>query len=40
MHACLAKRNAAAHPNDIVIDSAQADAFISDLIQNVVLKIA
>jgi hypothetical protein len=40
MDACLSKRNAAAHPNDIVIDSAQADAFISDLIQNVVLKIA
>ena len=40
MHACLGKRNAAAHPNAIVIDSVQADAFISDLIENVVQKIA
>jgi hypothetical protein len=40
MHFSLAKRNAAAHPNAVIIDSAQADAFISDLIANVVQKIA
>src|SRR5271165_6637755 len=40
MHAALGKRNAAAHPNAIIIDSVQADAFISDLIKNVVQKIA
>jgi hypothetical protein len=39
MHAALGKRNAAAHPNEVVISSAQADAFIEDLITNVVLKI-
>jgi hypothetical protein len=40
MHASLGKRNAAAHPNGIVIGSIQADAFISDLISNVVQQIA
>ena len=40
MHGSLAKRNAAANPNAIIIDSVQADAFISDLIRNVVLQIA
>ena len=40
MHAALGKRNAAAHPNAVIIDSVQADAFISDLIQNVVHQIA
>jgi hypothetical protein len=40
MHTCLGKRNAAAHPNAVVIDSAQTDAFISELIKNVVQKIA
>jgi hypothetical protein len=40
MHAALAKRNAAAHPNAIVIDRVQTDAYISDLITNVVQKIA
>jgi hypothetical protein len=39
MHAALGKRNAAAHPNEVVISSAQADAFIEDLITNVVRKI-
>ncbi len=39
MHACLGKRNAAAHPSSVVIDKLQADAFIMDLITNVVLKI-
>ena len=40
MDASLRKRNAAAHPNAIIIDSVQADAFVSDLISNVVLQIA
>lgn len=39
MHAALAKRNAAAHPNAVVIDQVQTDAYISDLIINVVQKI-
>ncbi|MBV8901240.1 MAG: hypothetical protein JOY92_14140, partial [Verrucomicrobia bacterium] len=40
MEFALRKRNTAAHPNAVIIDSVQADAFISDLIRNVVLKIA
>jgi hypothetical protein len=40
MHAALNKRNAAAHPNAVIIDSVQANAFISDLIRNVVQQIA
>ena len=39
MHAALGKRNAAAHPNAVVIDQVQADAYIADLITNVVQKI-
>ena len=39
MYAALAKRNAAAHPNAIVIDQVQTDAYICDLITNVVQKI-
>jgi hypothetical protein len=39
MHAALGKRNAAAHPNAIVIDQVQTDAYISDLITNVVQNI-
>jgi hypothetical protein len=39
MHAALGKRNAAAHPNAVVIDQIQTDAYISDLITNVVQKI-
>jgi hypothetical protein len=39
MHAALGKRNAAAHPNAVVIDQLQTDAFITDLIMNVVQKI-
>jgi hypothetical protein len=39
MHAALGKRNAAAHPNSVVIDQLQTDAFITDLIVNVVQKI-
>jgi hypothetical protein len=39
MHAALGKRNAAAHPNAVVIDQLQTDAFISDLVINVVQKI-
>jgi hypothetical protein len=38
MHAALAKRNAAAHPNAVVIDQIQTDAYISDLITNAVQK--
>lgn len=39
MHAALGKRNAAAHPNTVVIDQLQTDAYISDLIVNVVQQI-
>jgi len=39
MHAALGKRNAAAHPNAVVVDQLQTDAYISDLITNVVQKI-
>ncbi len=39
MHASLGKRNAAAHPSTVIIDKLQADAYIMDLITNVVLKI-
>jgi hypothetical protein len=39
MHAALGKRNAAAHPNAVVIDQIQTDAYISDLTTNVVRKI-
>lgn len=39
MDGALKKRNAAAHPSTVVIDQLQTDAYISDLIQNVVLKI-
>ena len=39
MHACLGKRNAAAHPSTVIIDKLQADAYIMDLITNVLLKI-
>jgi hypothetical protein len=35
----LKKRNAAAHPNSVVIDAAVLDGFISDVINNAVLKI-
>jgi hypothetical protein len=40
LHAALGKRNAAAHPNAVIIDSVQVDAFISELITNVVQQIA
>lgn len=39
MHAALGKRNAAAHPNKVIIDQVQTDAYISDLIKNVVQAI-
>jgi hypothetical protein len=39
MHAALGKRNAAAHPNNVVIDQLQTDAYIVDLVTNVVLQI-
>ncbi len=39
MHAALGRRNAAAHPNAVIIDQLQADAYIKDLIENVVLRI-
>jgi hypothetical protein len=35
----LKKRNAAAHPNPVVISQVQADAFIQNMIVNVVQKI-
>jgi hypothetical protein len=40
MHAALGRRNAAAHPNAVVIDKLQTDAFIVDLITNVIHQIA
>lgn len=39
MDAGLKKRNAAAHPNNVIIGKTQTDAFIEDLITNVVLQI-
>jgi hypothetical protein len=39
MHAALGKRNAAAHPNAVIIGQIQADAHITDLITNVVRQI-
>lgn len=35
----LKRRNAAAHPNSVVIGKVQVDAFIDDMISNVVLQI-
>ena len=32
--------NAAAHPSSVVVDQLQTDAYIVDLIQNVILQIA
>jgi hypothetical protein len=40
MHSALGKRNAAAHPNAVVIDQLQTDAYIVDLVTNVILQIA
>lgn len=39
MHAALGRRNAAAHPSSVVIDQLQTDAYVVDLIQNVILQI-
>jgi hypothetical protein len=39
MHAALGRRNAAAHPSSVIIDQLQTDAYIVDLITNVVQKI-
>jgi hypothetical protein len=36
----LGRRNSAAHPSTLVIEQLQVDAFIDDLVRNVVLKIA
>ena len=36
----LGRRNSAAHPSSIAIEQLQVDAFIDDLIKNVVLKLA
>lgn len=35
----LDRRNIAAHPNDIVFTPLQAEEFISDLVNNAVLKL-
>jgi hypothetical protein len=40
MHAALGRRNAAAHPSSVVIDQLQTDAYIVDLITNVILQIS
>jgi hypothetical protein len=34
----LTKRNSAAHPSDVVVTQVQAEAFVDDLIRNVVLR--
>ncbi|WP_224373186.1 hypothetical protein [Hyalangium versicolor] len=34
----LAKRNSAAHPSDVVVTQVQAEAFVDDLVRNVVLR--
>jgi hypothetical protein len=39
MDAALKKRNAAAHPSSVIIDKIQTDAYIADLITNVVQQI-
>ncbi len=39
LHASLGRRNAAAHPNNVIIGKIQTDAFIADLISNVVHQI-
>jgi hypothetical protein len=36
----LGRRNSAAHPSSVAIEQLQVDAFIDDLIKNVVLKLA
>lgn len=36
----LGRRNSAAHPSSVTIEQLQVDAFIDDLIKNVVLKLA
>jgi len=40
MHAALGRRNAAAHPSSVIIDQLQTDAYIVDLITNVILQVA
>ena len=40
MHAALGRRNAAAHPSSVIIDQLQTDAYIVDLITNVILQIS
>lgn len=35
----LKRRNAAAHPNNVILNSLQTDAFIEDLVNNAILKI-
>ncbi len=40
MHSSLGRRNAAAHPSNVIIDQLQTDAYIVDLVTNVVLQIA
>ena len=39
-HAALGRRNAAAHPSSVIIDQLQTDAYIVELITNVILQIA
>jgi hypothetical protein len=36
----LGKRNSAAHPSDVVVSAAQAEDVISDLVNNVITKLA
>lgn len=40
MSAKLDRRNTAAHPSDVVITALTAEEYISDLVNNVVLKLA
>jgi len=36
----LQRRNAAAHPNNVLLTPLQTEAFIEDLVNNAILKIA
>jgi len=40
MHGALGRRNAAAHPSSVIIDQLQTDAYVVDLVTNVILQIA
>ena len=39
MHSALGRRNTAAHPNAVIIDQTQTDAYVVDLVTNVIHQI-